>query len=173
MLKPIAKLIAALNGNLKKSQIAAGFAWGVLLGLIPAGNVFWIVFFVVSFFFRHHHWSKIFAMTIVKIFLFALNPMVDAVGWSILHIEALQPLFTTLYNMPLVPLTKFNNTLVSGGIVLGSVLWIPVYFLISLLIPFWRNVLIPKIRESKIVKAILKFPLFPILEKAIKAASAN
>ena len=96
MLKPIFKFIIALNGNLKKSQIAAGFAWGIMLGLIPAGNFFWIIFFIVSFFFKHHHWSKILAMTVVKIFSGVLNPLVDMAGWEILHIEALRPFFTTL-----------------------------------------------------------------------------
>ena len=173
MLKPIIKLLKALNGNIKKSQIAAGFSMGVLLGLIPAGNVFWIAIFVVSFFFNHHHWSKILAMVVVKLFLGLLNPLLDSAGWWVLHIGALQPFFTSLYNIPLVPLTGFNNTLVAGGLFLGMALWLPVFFLILLLVPLYRNKLIPGIRESKIYKSILKFPLFPVLEKVLKAASAG
>jgi hypothetical protein len=38
-------------------------------------------------------------------------------GWEILHIAALQPLFTAWYNMPFVPWIRFYNTLVAGGIV--------------------------------------------------------
>jgi len=170
MLKPIVKLLKALNGNIKKEQIAAGFSWGLLLGLLPAGNVFWILIFVVSFFFRHHHWSKILVMVVVKIFLGLLNPLVDAVGWEVLHIQALWPVFTLLYNMPFMPLTGFNNTLVAGGLFLGVLLWLPVFLLIRLLVPLYRNKLIFKIRESKIYKSILKFPLFPVLEKIIKSA---
>jgi len=173
MLKPIIKLLKALNGNLKREQIAMGFSWGLLLGLVPGGNFFWIVIFVVSFFFNHHHWSKILFMAVIKLFLGLLNPAIDAAGWGFLHMEALQPLFTSLFNMPLVPLTKFNNTLVAGGLFLGVILWLPVYFLIWLLIPLYRNKLIPGIRESKVYKSILKFPLFPIIEKAVKAVSAG
>ena len=173
MLKPIVKLLIALNGNLKKEQIAAGFSWGLLLGLIPAGNIFWIVIFVVSFFFKHHHWSKILMMVIIKLFLGLLNPAVDMAGWEILHIEALRPIFTSLYNMPFVPLTKFNNTLVAGGLCLGIILWLPVFFLFRLFIPLFRNKLLPGIRNSRIYKKILKFPLFPILEKVIKSAAGK
>jgi len=170
MIKSIAKLIVALNGNLKKSQIAAGFSWGLLLGLIPAGNVFWIVLFVVSFFFRHHHASKLIVLAILKLASAAVAPLMDTVGWEILHIEALQSFFTTLYNMPFVPFTKFNNTLVAGGLVSGIVLWLPVFLLLLLLIPIYRNKVVPKIRNNKIVVTIKKLPVIaPLLEAVSKA----
>jgi uncharacterized protein (TIGR03546 family) len=169
MVKQIAKLISALNSNLGRDQIAAGFSWGVLLGLIPAGNIFWIALFVVSFFFKHHHPSKGLILALLKIASPLLAPQVDVVGWQILYIEALQPLFTTMYNMPFVPLTRFNNTLVAGGLVCGLVLWLPVYVLVYRAIPLYRNNLAPKIRDSKIVQSIKKAPLFVLLSKAVKA----
>jgi uncharacterized protein (TIGR03546 family) len=170
MLKPIAKLIVALNGNLQKGQIAAGFSWGLLLGLIPAGNVFWIILFVCSFFFRHHHASKVLVLAVLKLLSGAVAPLMDTVGWEILHIETLQPFFTSLYNMPFVPLTKFNNTLVAGGLASGIVLWLPVFFLIFLLVPLYRNNVAPKIRDSKLVKNVKKLPLISALVKAVSAA---
>jgi uncharacterized protein (TIGR03546 family) len=167
MIKAIGKLIVALNSNAKKSQIAAGFAWGMLLGLVPAGNFFWIVLFLVSFFFDHNHGSKIFAMMLVKLCSPFLAPLVDILGWQVLHIEALQPLFTTMFNMPFVPFTKFNNTLVAGGIVGGAILWFPAFLLFMALIPVYRNTLAPKIRNSKLVQAIGKSPLLVLIGKAI------
>jgi uncharacterized protein (TIGR03546 family) len=169
LLKAIAKLLAALNGNVKKSQIAAGFAWGLLLGLIPIGSFFWIVVFIISFFFSHNHSSKIFSMALLKLLSPAIAPAVDALGWQILHIEALLPLFTRMYNMPFVPFTKFNNTLVAGGLVGGAVLWLPSFVIFMLLIPLYRNRLAPKIRESKIVKKILQSPLFKLVDSAISS----
>jgi uncharacterized protein (TIGR03546 family) len=173
MLKPIAKLIAALNGNLKKGQIAAGFSWGVLLGLVPAGNFFWILLFVVSFFFRHHHVSKALILAIIKLSVGLISPLVDILGWEILHIEALQPLFTTLYNMPFVPLTRFNNTLVAGGLAGGLALMLPVFFLIFALVPVYRNKAAPKIRNSRLMKAVKNMPLISALSKAVSAAGGG
>jgi len=171
MIKPIAKLIAALNGNLRKGQIAAGFSWGLLLGLVPVGNAFWIVLFVVSFFFKHHHASKLLVLAILKIISGAVAPLMDTVGWAFLHIDVLQSFFTALYNMPFVPLTKFNNTLVAGGLVSGIVLWLPVFFLIFLLVPLYRNNVVPRIRNSKINGVIRKLPLIgPLLDAVAKAA---
>jgi len=171
MIKPIAKLIVALNGNLGKGQIAAGFAWGLLLGLIPAGNALWIALFLLSFFFKNHHPSKMLVIAILKIAYGAVAPMVDMVGWEVLHVEALQPVLTELYNMPFVPFTRFNNTLVAGGLVSGIILWLPVFIIIFLIVPLYRNKLSPKIRESKLVKSISKVPLVSKLMSAVSAVS--
>jgi len=109
-------------------------------------------------------------MTVIKIFLGAINPLLDIAGWEILHIAALQPAYTMFYNMPLVPLTGFNNTLVAGSLVCGFLLWLPVFFLGRLLIPIFRMGLIPKIHSSKIFNSILKSPVFLFLDKILKAA---
>ena len=171
MLKPLAKLIIALNSNLRKGQIAAGFSWGLLLGLIPAGNVFWIALFVVSFFFKHHHFSKLLVLAVLKIISGAVAPLMDTVGWELLHVAALQPFFTSLYNMPFVPLTRFNNTLVAGGLISGIVLFLPVFFLIFFLVPVYRSRVVPKIRSSKFLAVIKKLPLLgPLIEMVSKAA---
>ena len=167
MIKAIAKLIVALNGNVKKSQIAAGLAWGVILGLIPMFNFYWIVLFVITFLFKHNHWSKIFSMLIIKL----LSPLyifcLDGFGWQILHIEALRSFFTILYNMPFVPFTKFNNTLVMGGLAGGALLWLPSYFIFLALVTLYRNHVAVKIRNFKIVKAIGKVPLITKITKLI------
>jgi uncharacterized protein (TIGR03546 family) len=168
MINSIAQFVAALNGNLKRGQIAAGFAWGLLFGLVPAGNFFWILFFLISFFFRHHNGSKILVMAIVKLLFFALWPLTDALGWELLHVESLTPLYTTLYNMPFVPFTKFNNTLVAGGLAAGLALWIPVYFLVRALVPSYRKTIAPKIRSSKLVQSINKVPLINNLLSAVR-----
>ncbi|MDR1566735.1 MAG: TIGR03546 family protein [Treponema sp.] len=173
MIKPIAKLIAALNGNLKKGQIAAGFSWGFLLGLVPAGNVFWILLFAISFFFKHHHASKVLVLAVIKIMINTINPLLDTLGWEFLHIEALQPLFTTLYNTPFVPFTKFNNTLVTGGLLSGIGLFLPVFLLVFLLVPLYRSKAVPVLRNLKIVQVVKKLPLISALGKAVAAAAGG
>jgi uncharacterized protein (TIGR03546 family) len=168
MIKGIAKLILALNGNVSRTQIAAGFAWGILLGLIPAGNAFWILLFLLSFFFTHHHGAKISALAFIKIISPIVVYQIDKLGWFILHIDSFKPFFTSLYNMPFVPFTKFNNTLVMGGLASGIILWLPVYFTFLAVIPLWRNHVGPKIRKSKIIQSIAKSPIILFIDSAIK-----
>jgi uncharacterized protein (TIGR03546 family) len=167
MVKYIAKLIVALNSNIGKSQIAAGFSWGILLGLVPAGNIIWIVLFVALFFLKHHHASTLLVMAVLKLLWGVTAPLTDAIGWELLHVEALRPLFTSLYNMPFVPFTKFNNTLVAGGLAGGIALWLPVFLLIFLLVPVYRNTIAPKVRENKLVKAVKNVPIINTLAKTV------
>jgi len=168
LLKAIGKLIAAFNGNTKKAQIAAGVSWGILLGLIPAGNFFFIVLFLISFCFRHHHWSKIFGLTIVKLLSPLIIMTLDSLGWFILTgIEPLQPFFTSLYNMPFVPFTKFNNTLVAGGLAAGIVLWLPFFFIFLGIITLYRNIIADKIRNSKFIKKLADSPVFTVIDKVL------
>jgi uncharacterized protein (TIGR03546 family) len=173
LVNAIAKLIFALNGNVKKSQIAAGFAWGLLLGLVPALNFFWIALLLLSFFFRHNHGSKLLGLALLKLLSPFTAPLLDLLGWEVLHIAALQPLFTAMYNMPFVPFTKFNNTLVAGGLAGGLALWLPVFFLFMALVPLYRNTVTPKIRNLKIVKAFAKIPFLKAIEKAVVNMGKN
>jgi len=168
VLKSIGKLITALNGNVKKSQIAAGVSWGVLLGLVPLISPFGLVLLIVSFFFNHNHAAKIFGLAIVKILSFLILPALDDLGFWILTLDSLKSLFTTMYNMPFVPFTRFNNTLVMGGLAAGIVLWIPIFVLFMILIPLYRNNLAPKLRESKIVKKLAGTPILGFLDSMFK-----
>jgi uncharacterized protein (TIGR03546 family) len=168
MIKGIAKLILALNGNVSKTQIAAGFAWGMLLGLVPAGNIFWVLLFLVSFFFTHHHGAKISALAFMKIISPIIIYQIDKLGWFILHIDSFRSFFTSLYNMPFVPFTKFNNSLVMGGLAAGIILWLPVFFALIAIIPLFRNTVGPKIRNSKIIQAVAKSPIIAFIDNAIK-----
>ncbi|MDR1429467.1 MAG: TIGR03546 family protein [Spirochaetaceae bacterium] len=173
MIKPIAKLIVALNGNVKGSHIAAGFAWGLLLGLVPVGLI-WVVLFLLSFLiFKHNHAAKALGLIVVKLLGRLTAVPLDILGWELLHIGALRPAFTVLYNMPLAPFTRFYNTLVAGGLAAGLVLWVPAFLLCRLAVFGYRNTLAPKIRGNKLVKGIKNIPFISSLVKAVAAAKRD
>ncbi|GMO27375.1 MAG: hypothetical protein Pg6A_14910 [Termitinemataceae bacterium] len=170
MIKGIAKLILALNGNVRRTHIAAGFAWGLLFALLPTG-IFWIALFVFSLFWTHNHAAKIFVLALVKLCSPFIYPLTDELGWFVLNMEALRPFYTKLYNMPFVPFTRFNNTLVAGGLAAAIVLWFPVYFLIRALVPVYRRTLLPKIANSKLVGAFGRIPLVAKIRNAVNTIS--
>jgi uncharacterized protein (TIGR03546 family) len=165
LFKFIGKFIVALNGNVKKTEIATGIAWGVLLGLVPAGCFYWIVVFVLSFLFRNNFATKLLTMTVLKLLSPFIVFFIDNIGWLVLHMEYFQNLFTTMYNMPFVPFTRFNNTLVMGGLTAGVALWLPVFIVFLPLISLYRKYIAIRVRNSKIIKTIAKSPLLKLVDK--------
>lgn len=158
MLKLIARFFAALNSNAKKEQIAAGLACGLLLGLIPAGNLLWVALFALTFFFKLHYGMQMLSLALFKLVAVLAAPLLDALGWAILNLNALRPAFIALAELPIAPLTRFNNTLVMGGLVAGLILWVPAFFGFRALVSLYRAKLLPKLERTKFYKAFMKLP---------------
>jgi len=127
LLRPIRFLAKALTTQCTSRQLALGFAMGLVIGLVPKGNL-----------------TAVLLMTILcasKVNLGAgmltafscswLGPIVDPVthriGLALLTSRPLQPLWTTLSDLPLALWFRFNNTVVLGSLVLGLVLFYPAY----------------------------------------------
>lgn len=171
MIKALARIIVALNTNVRKEHIAAGIAWGLLLGCIPAGNLLWILLFLFSLILVHNHAAKLLVLGLVKLALPLLAPLTDAVGWAVLTHPALVPVWTSLYNFPLAPLLRFNHTLVMGGLTLGTVLWPAVFFLSRFLVARYRTHVAQRLVQSRWYKALLRIPFVARIKEAIEKTS--
>jgi len=117
LLKLIQSLIKTLHSEGTPGQVAAGLALGAILGLTPLWNLHnavvlaLIMVLNVSFLGAMMGW----ALSVPVGFL--LDPAFDWIGRTLLlDTPALRPLWTALYNAPVVPLTNFNNTVVLGSL---------------------------------------------------------
>lgn len=167
MISLIAKLVAALNANSRPAEVAAAASFGLLLALIPGGNLLWFAILVVVFLLKVHLASALLIMALGKLIVPLADPLISRLGLFILNQEALLPLFTQMINTPVLPFTAFNNSLVAGGLAAGLLLWIPVFLLFIPLVNLYRNTLRPRLAENRIVKA---FQRFPIVNKIAGAA---
>src|SRR3989344_1839946 len=118
-LKFIQGLLKAFHGDISPNQLAAGFAIGAIIGLVPKLGLMGFLLWCAVLFFRVH-----FGMATAAALLFALisvitDPMAEKLGFSILTSSGLQGIWTALYSMPIVPFTSFHNTLVMGNLLLG------------------------------------------------------
>ncbi len=126
-LRLVKDMILALHGGKEPRHLAAGFALGAALGLVPKGNLFAAVFFLLFFLFRVDKRAAFISAALFTPVGFALDGLAHRVGLALLTAAPLRGLWTYLYNLPIVPLTRFNNTVVLGGVVLGAVLYYPLY----------------------------------------------
>ncbi len=172
MITMIAKLLAALNANSRPGEIAAAASFGLMLALIPGGNLLWILLFVIVFFLKVHLATALFVMALARLVVPFADPLVSSLGLSILNIGSLNTLFTAMINMPLIPYTDFNNSLVTGGLAAGIILWGPVFFLFAILVRLYRNRFWPLLANSRLVKAFQRFPLVKKIGKAVSKVSS-
>jgi uncharacterized protein (TIGR03546 family) len=117
----------AITAQDTPGQIAAGFALGMLLGLVPKGNLLAILLSLTIFASRAN-----LGMAMVSALAFSIlgpfcDPLTHRVGLALLTWNALEPTWSNLYNLPLVPWTAFNNTVVLGNLVLGIGLVYPTF----------------------------------------------
>jgi uncharacterized protein (TIGR03546 family) len=173
MIKALARLIVALNANTRPAEIGAGAAFGLLLALVPGGNLLWIALFVAAFLIKMNLAATFLLLGLLRLIVPFVDPALDALGYLVLSTPALAPLFTALQNAPVVPWTRFNDTVVMGGFVAGLVLWVPVCLGFIALVKVYRAKLRERIAGSRLGRAIAKVPLFATLGKAIGAVGGT
>lgn len=127
-LRLLKDLLLALHGGGEPRHLAAGFALGAALGLVPKGNLFAAVFFLLFFLFNVDKGMALLSAAVFTGAGYAADGPAHALGLALLKAEALKGLWTALYDLPIVPLTRFNNTVVLGNLLIGLALYAPLYF---------------------------------------------
>jgi len=153
ILKQIFSLLNLLNSDTGHNQIAAGIACGLILGFAPAFSLQTVLVFLILFFFRIQIGAALVAAAGFKFIAYLLDPVSNAIGMWALELDALKPLYTELYNMPIVPLTRFYNSIVMGAGILTIILALPVFFLSKSLILKYRATVVARYRNTKFFKA--------------------
>ncbi len=154
ILKQIFQLLKLLNSETGTHQIAWGVALGFVLGMTPVFSLQTVLVILLLLFLRVQIGAALLAAFGFKFIAYLLDPVFHEVGHAVLSNAGLKPTFTTLYNMPIVPWTRFYNTIVMGSGVLSLALTPVVFFASLFLIKKYRKNVYEKIRHSKIMKAI-------------------
>ena len=153
LFKQLFGLFKLLNSEKGTHQIAWGIAFGFVLGMTPAFSLQTILVILILLFFRVQIGAAMISAFFFKFVAYLLDPLFHSIGASILGIESLKPLFTTLYNMPIIPWTRFYNTIVMGSGVLSLALTPIIFFLSLRLVKKYRESVYEKFKQSKIFKA--------------------
>jgi uncharacterized protein (TIGR03546 family) len=144
-----------LRAGASPAQIAGGLTLGMFLGFMPLFNLYSLFVLLLLLILNVNLSMAIFGMTIFALFSFLLDSVFHDIGYMLLvEVPALHPFWTTLYNIPLFPFTRFNNTVVLGSLVTAMVLSLPLFLLARLGVIAYRAKLEPKIKQMKIVTAI-------------------
>ena len=120
-------LLAAIRGSDSPQQIAFGVALGLVIGLIPKDSLFAYLFCLFVFATS----VNLLAASLSTLFFSwlgsFLDPISHQIGLFVLSLESLESTWIWLYQQPIIPWTRFNNTVVLGSLVVGLILLFPVY----------------------------------------------
>ena len=135
ILRPLRLLLQAFVMESTPRQMSLGLAFGVLVGLVPKGNLLAIVLCT-------------FVATVC-------DSIFDQIGGYILAQPSLQGMWTEMANMPFMPWTNFNNTIVMGSFATGLVLLWPVHRLSRPLFEKYAEKIAQRARRWRWAKLIL------------------
>jgi uncharacterized protein (TIGR03546 family) len=154
LLKLIQSIIKTLHSEGTPGQVAAGIALGSALGLTPLVNVHNLVVFSLIVLLNVSFGGGMLGWALFVPLGFILDPVFDRVGAGLLTATSLRPLWTSLYNTPLVPYTNFNNTVVLGSLVSWLVLAVPIFFAARYGVARYRATIGERVRQSRLYKAV-------------------
>ena len=165
-LKIVRDFIKILREGQTPAQVAGGFALGSILGLSPMltlqGAVVWLVILVLDV----NLSAALLALSVFSLFAFLLDPLFHWVGFQILtNIDALKGFWTMLYNAPVAPLSRFNNTVVMGSFISALVLFLPVYIGMKKFVVAYRASVGKKIEKWKVYQWVKRSTLVQWYEK--------
>lgn len=120
-------LVKTMRGEDSPRQVAMGIALGMVVGLIPVDSLLSVAVATLIMATRVNLLSAILSGFCFVWLGHSIDPLLHRVGAFILTADFLQPTWTWLYERPVVPWTRFNNTVVMGSLALSAALFYPVF----------------------------------------------
>ncbi len=128
LLHPMRQLFNAVAANDSPRQMAWGFTIGMVLGMVPKGNLIAVVLMVLLCGLRVNKPAGLLAVAIFS----AISPLCDTlthkIGEKLLQLPTLEPFFVWLYDQPLGPFIGFHNTVTIGSLMLAIYITYPCYY---------------------------------------------
>jgi uncharacterized protein (TIGR03546 family) len=127
LLRPVRTLVDLATDAASPRQIAWGIALGMLVGLIPKGNLTAWLLAVLVLATRANLGAAVLSVFVFSWLGMLVDPLTHRLGLTLLTSAMLRPFWDWLYGLPLMPWMRLHNTVVLGNLLLGSALLLPAY----------------------------------------------
>jgi len=154
MLRMIAKLIKVLNSDANPGQISAALGFAMIAGFTPFWSLHNLIILLLVLVLRVNLSAFLLGLAFFSGLAFGLDPLFDRLGLWVLTADALNPLWTAMYNQTLWRLERFNNTIVTGSLLTSLVLFAPLVVLSNLLIRQYRSRVMIWVQRTRFLQAI-------------------
>ena len=167
MIKMIAKFLKVLNSETEPGQISLAFSLAMILGLTPLMSLHNSVVILLMLLVRVNLSACILGWVFFSGIAYILDPLFNLIGLAVLTSKGLEGLWTSLYNITLFRLAKFNNSIVMGSFLFSLIFFIPLYLLFNQIIRKYRVYVLEWVQKTRLMKAFKANKLY----KAYQAVS--
>jgi uncharacterized protein (TIGR03546 family) len=162
----LAKLLKILRSAATPAQIAGGLMLGMVLGLTPLLTVHNLIVVILIIILNVNIAMALFSFGVFSGIAYLFDPLFHNLGYYLLvEVPSLHGLWTSLYNIPVVALSRYNNTVVMGSLVTALILMLPIYFLTKAGVIQYRNKIESKVQKLKIMKVIKSSSIYNFYQK--------
>lgn len=165
IIKQILNLIRLLHSENGPNQIAVGLTFGVFLGFSPFLSLQTLLILFILLIFRVQFGMATLAAFFFKFIAYLIDPLADRLGRWALELPSLRDLWTQLYNMPLVPYTRFNNSIVMGSFIFALIVAPIAFFLFKFLVIKYRVHIGQALENTKLWKGFKATKLYDYYSK--------
>ncbi len=146
-LEPVRYLWRLFAADGSPRQVAMGIALGAMIGLVPKGNLVAVGLTVLLFALRVNVGSGMLVAFLVSLLSPQFDVLTHRIGSRVLCQPVVYDRLAAWYELPLVPWTSLNNTVVMGGALLGLALFYPIFHLSESLLTRWGPLQRPQLRS--------------------------
>lgn len=165
LLRLLQKLVRTLNSDGTPGQVAVGIAMGSALGLTPLVNLHNVLIIAAAFLLNVSLPAVMLGWILFAPIGFLFDPWFDALGRVLLaDTPGLVPMWTALYNIPVVPLSNYNNTVVLGSLIGWIILAAPIFYLARWGVGSYRTKVLPRLLDTKVFKLMKASKLYNLYQ---------
>jgi uncharacterized protein (TIGR03546 family) len=122
------RLARSLLASTEPGQLAVGFTLGMMIGIMPKTNLIVLSMCVLLFSLRCNKGLGLAAAIAFSFVGSWTDPFAHKLGLAVLSFGSIQGAYAAVFNFPLGPWLRFNNTVVAGSLLLGLYFGYPVYW---------------------------------------------
>jgi len=162
MLRTIAKLLKALNSETEPGQISLALCFSMIVGFTPLFSLHNLPVFLLVLVLRVNLSTFILGLILFSGVAWLLDPIFHWIGLAVLTSSGLKGIWTVFYNMTLLRLAKFNNSIVMGRFLFSMVLFVPLYFSANKIIMQYREHVLTWVQKTRIMQALKATKLYSV-----------
>jgi len=130
-MRPVRHLAQVFVASDSPPQVAAGFTVGMMIGLLPKGNLVVLMLTVLLCGLRINKPAGLMAAGLFSLVGLLFDGLAHQLGALVLVWDAARPFYVWLNDLPLGPWLALNNTVVVGQLLIGLYLAYPIYWFVQ------------------------------------------